>query len=83
VVTLLALLELVRLGQARARQAELFGEIVIERNAVSVREPARDAEPAPGESAPDPQAPHLQAPHPGPLPEGERASAEPGESLNA
>jgi segregation and condensation protein A len=41
VVTLLALLELVRLGQARARQAELFGEIVIERNAVSVREPAR------------------------------------------
>ena len=32
VVTLLALLELVRLGQARARQAELFGEIVIERN---------------------------------------------------
>ncbi len=32
VVTLLALLELVRLGQARARQAELFGEIVIERH---------------------------------------------------
>ncbi len=29
-VTLLALLELVRLGQARARQTELFGEIVIE-----------------------------------------------------
>jgi segregation and condensation protein A len=45
VVTLLALLELVRLGQARARQAELFGEIVIERNAVSVREPARRPEP--------------------------------------
>jgi segregation and condensation protein A len=41
VVTLLALLELVRLGQARARQAELFGEIVIEKSAVSVREPAR------------------------------------------
>jgi segregation and condensation protein A len=41
VVTLLALLELVRLGQARARQADLFGEIVIERNAVSVHEPAR------------------------------------------
>jgi segregation and condensation protein A len=40
VVTLLALLELVRLGQARARQADLFGEIVIERPAVSVREPA-------------------------------------------
>jgi segregation and condensation protein A len=31
VVTLLALLELVRLGQARARQGEPFGEIVIER----------------------------------------------------
>jgi segregation and condensation protein A len=31
VVTLLALLELVRLGQARARQAELFGDITIER----------------------------------------------------
>jgi segregation and condensation protein A len=31
VVTFLALLELVRLGQARARQAEPFGEIVIER----------------------------------------------------
>jgi segregation and condensation protein A len=30
VVTLLALLELVRLGQARAHQGELFGEIVIE-----------------------------------------------------
>ncbi|HEX7216881.1 MAG TPA: segregation/condensation protein A [Methylomirabilota bacterium] len=44
VVTLLALLELVRLGQARARQAELFGEIVIERHAVSVREPAPLAE---------------------------------------
>ena len=44
VVTLLALLELVRLGQARARQADLFGEIVIERNAVSVREPVRLAE---------------------------------------
>ena len=44
VVTLLALLELVRLGQTRARQAELFGEIVIERHAVSVREPAPLAE---------------------------------------
>jgi chromatin segregation and condensation protein Rec8/ScpA/Scc1 (kleisin family) len=44
VVTLLALLELVRLGQARARQAELFGEIVIEKSAVSVREPARGPE---------------------------------------
>jgi segregation and condensation protein A len=47
VVTLLALLELVRLGQARARQAELFGEIVIERHAVSVREPAPPPEPLP------------------------------------
>jgi len=40
VVTLLALLELVRLGQARARQAELFGEITIERHALLVQEPA-------------------------------------------
>lgn len=32
VVTLLALLEMVRLGQARARQSEPFGEIVIERS---------------------------------------------------
>ncbi len=39
VVTLLALLELVRLGQARARQAELFGEITIERHSLSVHEP--------------------------------------------
>jgi segregation and condensation protein A len=46
VVTLLALLELVRLGQARAHQAELFGEIVIE----SV--PASDAAPA-GQSRDD------------------------------
>ena len=34
VVTLLALLELVRLGQVRARQAEPFGEITIDKNAV-------------------------------------------------
>jgi segregation and condensation protein A len=47
VVTLLALLELVRLGQARARQAELFGEIVIEGNTVCVREPARPPEEQP------------------------------------
>jgi chromatin segregation and condensation protein Rec8/ScpA/Scc1 (kleisin family) len=69
VVTLLALLELVRLGQARARQAELFGEIVIERNAVSVREPAREPE----------------APHPDPLPSAERLGPgnEQGESPNA
>jgi len=41
VVTLLALLELVRLGQARAHQAELFGEIVIESaSATDTAEPA-------------------------------------------
>ncbi len=45
VVTLLALLELVRLGQARARQAEPFGEITIEKNALSVSEPASAAMP--------------------------------------
>ena len=39
VVTLLALLELARLGQVRARQAELFGDITIERHSVNVREP--------------------------------------------
>jgi len=39
VVTLLALLELVRLGQARAQQREPFGEIVIERSP----EPGADA----------------------------------------
>ena len=55
VVTLLALLELVRLGQARARQAELFGEIVIERHSVSVREP--NLRVAPPEEAPDREAP--------------------------
>jgi segregation and condensation protein A len=45
VVTLLALLELVRLGQARVHQAELFGDIVIESG------PAPDAAPSP---PPDP-----------------------------
>jgi len=45
VVTLLALLELVRLGQVRARQGEPFGEITIEKNALSVSEPARTAMP--------------------------------------
>jgi chromatin segregation and condensation protein Rec8/ScpA/Scc1 (kleisin family) len=45
VVTLLALLELARMGQARARQAELFGEIVIEKHSVSVREPAAAEDP--------------------------------------
>ena len=61
VVTLLALLELVRLGEARARQAELFGEIVIERNAVTVREPERAVEEPSEEATPDPD----------PLPGGE------------
>jgi segregation and condensation protein A len=41
VVTLLALLELVRLGQARVHQAELFGDIVIE------SAPTPDAAPSP------------------------------------
>jgi hypothetical protein len=76
VVTLLALLELVRLGQARARQADLFGEIVIERHAVSVREPVAQVE--------------ADATEPSP-PDGESAAASPvdeprtqqGESLNA
>jgi len=67
VVTLLALLELVRLGEARARQAELFGEIVIERNAVSVREPARMIE-----EPPEIDEPRQDEPRP-----------ESGESLNA
>jgi segregation and condensation protein A len=40
VVTLLAVLELVRLGQARARQAELFGDIVIERPDPAAAAPA-------------------------------------------
>ena len=46
VVTLLALLELVRLGEARARQSELFGEITIERHSVTLREPPAAAAPA-------------------------------------
>src|SRR5215468_9215730 len=65
VVTLLALLELVRLGQARARQAELFGEIVIERDSVSVREPAREPDPIDEESSSQPS----------PLPDAESGSA--------
>jgi segregation and condensation protein A len=44
VVTLLALLELVRLGDARAEQIELFGDIVIER-----RTPPVGGYPPPGE----------------------------------
>src|SRR5206468_11412510 len=55
VVTLLALLELVRLGQVRARQAELFGEITIEQHTASVSEPLIVGSPEPpalsGESA--------------------------------
>lgn len=43
VVTLLALLELVRLGQARAHQGDLFGEIVIESG--SATETTADAVP--------------------------------------
>jgi chromatin segregation and condensation protein Rec8/ScpA/Scc1 (kleisin family) len=49
VVTLLALLELVRLGQARAHQGELFGEIVIESVSPSDVAPAV---PASGDSIP-------------------------------
>ncbi|OGK76878.1 MAG: hypothetical protein A2X52_19220 [Candidatus Rokubacteria bacterium GWC2_70_16] len=40
IVTLLALLELVRLGQARARQADLFSDIVIERRMPEAAAPA-------------------------------------------
>jgi segregation and condensation protein A len=96
VVTLLALLELVRLGQARARQAELFGEIVIERHAVSVREPAHPTEPgeeasgaiAPGDAAlagdgsPDPthEQPLRAAT---PAPPDDEPRTEPGEPPNA
>ena len=45
VVTLLALLELVRLGQVRARQAEPFGEITIDKSALIVGGPADAALP--------------------------------------
>jgi segregation and condensation protein A len=58
VVTLLALLELVRLGQARVHQGELFGEIVIESGPTTDAAPssppdtvAQDDEPTSGESA--------------------------------
>lgn len=59
VVTLLALLELVRLGQARARQAELFGEITIERHSVNVHEPAAAAEPGAPDEGTERPAPDL------------------------
>jgi len=59
VVTLLALLELVRLGQARVHQAELFGDIVIESGPTTDTAPslpsedivAQENEPTPGDSA--------------------------------
>ncbi len=75
VVTLLALLELVRLGQARARQAELFGEIVIEGNTVSVREPAHPIEETSEEETLHADTPPTPHPHP----RGEREA----EDLNA
>ncbi len=58
VVTLLALLELVRLGQARVHQAELFGDIVIESAPTTDAAPslpppdtvAREGEPTSGDS---------------------------------
>jgi segregation and condensation protein A len=50
VVTLLALLELVRLGQARAHQAELFGEIVIEGPTTDAAAALTGGEPAGGDS---------------------------------
>ena len=59
VVTLLALLELVRLGQARVHQAELFGDIVIESGPTTDTAPslpsedtvAQEDEPTSGDSA--------------------------------
>ncbi|MBI2524907.1 MAG: segregation/condensation protein A [Candidatus Rokubacteria bacterium] len=45
IVTLLALLELVRLGQARARQGDLFGDIVIERRLPEAAAAAGAADP--------------------------------------
>jgi segregation and condensation protein A len=43
IVTLLAVLELVKQDRARMRQDQLFGEIVIEREAAEMGEPAPDA----------------------------------------
>jgi segregation and condensation protein A len=55
IVTLLALLELVRLGQARAHQAELFGEIVIESaSATDTAEPVDPGSNVPPTEAPTP-----------------------------
>jgi segregation and condensation protein A len=58
VVTLLALLELVRLGQARVHQAELFGDMVIESGPITDAAPSasqntvsQEDGPTPGDSA--------------------------------
>jgi len=54
VVTLLALLELVRLGQARVHQAELFGDIVIESGPNNEPAPEFSLDAAPDEGEPNP-----------------------------
>jgi len=54
VVTLLALLELVRLGQVRARQAEPFGEITIDKSTLIVGGPADAALPDEHTENPEP-----------------------------
>ena len=54
VVTLLALLELVRLGQARVHQAELFGDIVIESGPHNEPAPEFSLGAAPDEAEPNP-----------------------------
>ena len=53
VVTLLALLELVRLGQARVHQAELFGDIVIESGPHNEPAPEFSLGAAPDEAEPN------------------------------
>jgi chromatin segregation and condensation protein Rec8/ScpA/Scc1 (kleisin family) len=63
VVTLLALLELVRLGQARAGQAELFGEIAIERPAAGVKRSPEMEAPGPAREIP-PAEPDGAGPRP-------------------
>ena len=54
VVTLLALLELVRLGQARVHQAELFGDIVIESGPTPDPAPSAPPDTISQEDAPTP-----------------------------
>jgi segregation and condensation protein A len=54
VVTFLALLELVRLGQARVHQAELFGDIVIESGPHNEPAPEFSLDAAPHEADPNP-----------------------------